>query len=192
MATAGPNYPGTQADDAAVGTQTWSNPSRIVSSNNQYATASFSKSGAGGSGYTHYLKATNFGFTLPAGATIGGIAVEIERKSNYNSSPAQSFDHVVSLIVGGAVTGNNKAATSTAWGTSDATITYGGSSDKWGLSPGAADINASDFGVAFEVRINSGGGINVTASVDMIRVTVTYTEAAATYKQSRSLLGVGW
>lgn len=30
---------------------------------------------------SHYLKATNFGFTIPVGATINGILVEIERKA---------------------------------------------------------------------------------------------------------------
>lgn len=30
---------------------------------------------------SHYLKATNFGFTIPAGATINGILVEVERKN---------------------------------------------------------------------------------------------------------------
>lgn len=54
--------PGTLADDAAVGTVAWSNPSNAASSNDSYATAS----GAGGT--THYLKATNFGFAIPAGA----------------------------------------------------------------------------------------------------------------------------
>ena len=29
-------------------------------------------------GYSHYLKATNFGFTIPSGATIDGIVVEVE------------------------------------------------------------------------------------------------------------------
>ena len=30
---------------------------------------------------THYLKASNFGFSIPAGATIDGILVEIERRN---------------------------------------------------------------------------------------------------------------
>jgi len=29
-------------------------------------------------GYSYYLKATNFGFTIPSGATIDGIVVEVE------------------------------------------------------------------------------------------------------------------
>ncbi len=75
--TAGPTSPGTGADDAAIGTRTWSNPGNITSSNNTYATAT---SSGGGNSTTHYLKATNFGFSIPSGATIDGITVGIERK----------------------------------------------------------------------------------------------------------------
>ena len=36
---------------------------------------------------THYLKATNFGFSIPEGAIIDGIIVEIERKYHFVSGP---------------------------------------------------------------------------------------------------------
>ena len=32
---------------------------------------------------SHYLKATNFGFSIPSGATIDGIVVEIERSTDW-------------------------------------------------------------------------------------------------------------
>jgi hypothetical protein len=98
---------------------------------------------------------------------------------------------VVSLIIGGSVSGDNKAATSTKWPTTEADASYGGSADKWGLTPSAAQINASNFGVALSVK--NFGATGATASVDCIEVTVTYTEAAGgTFKQARTLLGVGW
>lgn len=74
--TLGPNGTGTGADDASVGTITWSNPGNITASDNTYAT---NLTGCITS-VSHYLKATNFGFSVPAGATITGITVEIERK----------------------------------------------------------------------------------------------------------------
>lgn len=51
-----------------------------------------------GAAYSHYLKATNFGFSIPAGATINGILVEIEKKEIYDGglreySPAL-VDHI--------------------------------------------------------------------------------------------------
>lgn len=41
---------------------------------------------------SHYLKATNFGFSIPVGATINGILVEIEKKSAY------SFGHMMAYV----------------------------------------------------------------------------------------------
>lgn len=72
--TVGPNSPTGGADDSSVGTITWSNPTRIVSSNDSYATA-----GLDDNQISHYLKATNFGFSIPSGAVINGITAEIEK-----------------------------------------------------------------------------------------------------------------
>lgn len=40
----------------------------------------------GGDVFTHYLKATNYGFSIPAGATITGIKVEHERLKEASGS----------------------------------------------------------------------------------------------------------
>lgn len=141
-ATVGPNSPGTMADDATVGTVTWTSPDNAKVSDDLKAIASLNcgsasvtensikiiKTGSiignekstgatiptsdtyisyGGSAdlwgtswtttdinasdfgvvfsanettnVSHYLKATNFGFVVPAGSTIDGILVEIEQ-----------------------------------------------------------------------------------------------------------------
>lgn len=148
MASQGPLYAGTVADDATIGTTPWSNPTNAQgAADGVFATASFlsnvvtdirdnsikivqggtiggtdQSAGAlwsltlayvsfgsssnlwgltwqpadinlstfgvamacqftkGVPRITHYLKATNFGFTIPAGATINGILVEQDRK----------------------------------------------------------------------------------------------------------------
>lgn len=46
-----------------------------------------------GSVITHYLKATNFGFTIPTGAIINGVVVEVERYNNALSSIG-NIDHI--------------------------------------------------------------------------------------------------
>ena len=69
--------PGTTADDSAVGTIVWTNPNNSKVSDNVYAIVTNANCGIPTS---HYLKATNFGFSIPAGATINGIVVEIEKK----------------------------------------------------------------------------------------------------------------
>jgi hypothetical protein len=80
----------------------------------------------------------------------------------------------VQLIKGGAISGNNKADTVTTYGTSDATITYGGDGDLWGLSLTAADVNASNFGVNFRCQ-HVALAVTKNAQVDQIRVQVFYT-----------------
>lgn len=65
--------PSTIADDSAVGTITWGSTANAASSNDNYATAAV--------GTSHYLKVTNFGFNLPATATVTGVTVYIERSA---------------------------------------------------------------------------------------------------------------
>lgn len=169
MAVIGPNNPGTAVDDASIGTLTWSTPSNIVSSNNVYATFSTNISNN-----SHYLKATNFGFTVPSGATINGITVEIERKASHSLSTRRINDSIVQLVVGGVVSGNNYAV-GTNWPTTEAYFTYGGSANLWGLSLTDTDINSSTFGVVLSVTTTASGKTIVTPSVDHIRISVTYT-----------------
>ena len=168
MATAGPNAPGTMADDAAVGGGVWATVDNAKVNDTSYATNS------GGIPDTHYLKATAFGFAIPAGATINGIQVGITRKANDSSKFAYADDNIVKLVQGGAVVGNSKASAGTKWPTADGTVTYGTTSDLWGATWTDSQINASNFGVVLSANTNS-----VTASVNFISVTITYTAGGA-------------
>lgn len=114
------------------------------------------------------LKATNFGFAIPAGATIDGIVVAIERSKNLGSI----VDGRVSLIKGGTVQSTDKADTVTDYGTTDATASYGSSTDLWGSAWTDSDINSSSFGLAFSGAYNGSGG---RPRVDLIQITVHYT-----------------
>ncbi len=76
-ASTGPNHPGTAANDNSVGTQAWSNLTNSFSQNNLYADATVTKANP----TTQYLKLTNFSFSIPTGAVIDGIRVEIDRYS---------------------------------------------------------------------------------------------------------------
>jgi len=44
--------------------------------------------------YSHYLKASNFSFSVPMGATIDGIEVEIERKFTWTFDQNADVDHI--------------------------------------------------------------------------------------------------
>jgi hypothetical protein len=132
-------------------------------------------------GQTDILQCVNFGFTIPSGATIDGITVEIQRKS----SGTQTSDFLVQLYKGGTLVGSDKAS-ATAYTTSLVTASYGGASDLWGTTWTYSDINGSTFGVALQCQY--GGASTRTASVDFIRVTVDYTESGggSTYNEEGS------
>ena len=167
MATAGPNAPGTMADDNAIGTSAWTNPDNAKVNDSSYATNS------AGTGQTHYLKATGFGFAIPSGATINGIEVGIIRKAQDSSKFAFATDSVLKLVKGGTVIGNDKANTAAKWPTSDGAVTYGTPSDLWGGTWADTDINASNFGVVLSAQ-----NLTTVTSVNFISVTVTYTAGA--------------
>lgn len=160
MASQGPLTVGTGADDAGIGTLAWNSPGNITASDSSYATAS----PGGASATTHYLKGTNCGFSIPAGATINGILVEINRHGS-GSTAVQDNSVILTLA-----SSQDKAAGGN-WPTSDTRASYGGSSDLWGTSPTPTDINASTFGAKISATVASAQ----TALVNDIQITVTYT-----------------
>lgn len=160
---------GTGANNADAGTIAWTNPGNIVSSNDTRATSTIASGET-----TQYLHATNFGFSIPSGATIDGIVVSIER-SNLNFDTL--VDTSVNIIKGGTRGSTNKAS-GTSWPSSDTAASYGtGTTDLWGETWTDTDINASTFGVALRAQNNGGMGPDDDARVDFIEITVYYTES---------------
>ena len=181
MASEGPNSAGTGADDASTGTLVWGNPGNITTSNDVRAiTSTFAVSRA-----THYLKATNFSFSIPAGATIDGIVAEFERRRTIGPVSTNN----VKIVKAGSIGAQNKSA-GASWTTTDTYFSYGSSSDLWGETWTAAQINASNFGVVISAQLNDPMGFGVTAEVDHIRITVYYTEATGTNMQIN--IGDAW
>lgn len=166
----GAKFPSTAANDATVGTVDWASISNIEADDGVVASISGLSSG----GASHYAVATNFGFSIPAGATINGIQVTVKKARN---SSGTVVDNSVKLVKGGVISGNDKADTSTNWSATLTNTTYGSASDLWGLSFTAADINASNFGVAFS-GTESVAGPNPQQKIDAISITVTYTPVA--------------
>jgi hypothetical protein len=169
---AGPNSPATLVDDATVGTRAWSNPTNAASSDNTYATVA--GDGSGDTLQSHYLKATNFGFSIPGGATISGIVVEVEAKDD---GLATNKINIVRLVKANAIQPTSRASDSpAALTTTDTYKVYGSSSQLWGQTWTDADINASTFGVVVAAQLDFlGSGVVSTVSIDHIRITVYYT-----------------
>jgi peptidoglycan/xylan/chitin deacetylase (PgdA/CDA1 family) len=166
--TVGPINAGTGSSVSGVGTISWSNPGNItITTGNKYATVDVSHGST-----TRYLEGTNYGFSIPDGATISGIKVAIQRKSDSFSS-SNINDSTVKLVKGGDVVGSNKASSSD-WSNSFAVANYGGASDLWGTTWTPAEINDSGFGVALSVY-NQSSHSTRTAEVNYMQITVYYT-----------------
>lgn len=159
-------FTGTGANDSAVGTEAWSNPTRITSTNLSFASAT----GFFGTSYSNYLKATNFGFSIPTGATIEGIEATIRRIGVETIS-----DERVRIIKSNGSIGTTDKSSVGVWSTSATSVTYGGSTELWGETWTAADINSSTFGLALQVEMTAAAVAQ--AGVDSISMKIYYSVA---------------
>lgn len=157
----GPKSPGTVVDDATIGTVAWNNPDNAKTANGVFATDSNVP--------THYLKATNFGFSIPAGAIINGILVEVKNRAGF--SPLVK-DNAIRIVKGGSI-GSTERKSADWWPETLAYVSYGGPSDLWGETWTATDINASTFG--FVISATSIGSAKTIIYVDHIQITIYYT-----------------
>lgn len=180
MPSTGAKLPTVGSTDSSVGLAAWANATRITADDGNSASAASITLGTS----TVLLVGTDFDFAIPAGATINGIEVVIDR----GSTGDRCRDVLISLYLGGVVVGDNKADAATQWPASLAEKTYGGAADAWGAGLTAEDVNDAGFGVAVQCEKNvSGVG---GASVDYLSVTVHYTEASETCAVSCASLGI--
>lgn len=163
MSSSGPLSAVTLADDATVGAIAWTNPSSASANDASYATSILLITQL-----THYLKATNFGFAIPGDATITGILVEIENLSTVNLGTA---DNSVKIVKADGTFGSQEKASATKWPTSEAYMSYGGSTDLWTETWTPANINNVNFGVG----VSANAVLASTAEIDHIRITVSWT-----------------
>jgi hypothetical protein len=171
MAEQGPLFCGTGANFDDGGTTAWSDPTNIEGDTTATAaTCSISSNG----GTSHRLRCSNFGFSIPAGASIDGVLVEVEQQSANNSR--QRWNSVL-LLVAGSETGDDRSDASNIQN-SKLFKDFGSSSDGWNASLTRAQVNATGFGVSLKIDRNS---VNTTTtSFFRCRITVTYTEGAQT------------
>jgi hypothetical protein len=158
--------PGTVADDSSTGTLTWSNVGNAKSSDGFYATAEATKSTA----TAHYLKATNFGFSVPGGETILGVQASIER-SESTAGSGEVNDVRIRIVKAGSIKSAGDKSTGAKWPTVDTVFPFGGEGDFWGNTWTTSDINSGGFGVAISPVVKSISGTR-KALVDEIEMTV--------------------
>ncbi|MEI6815237.1 MAG: T9SS type A sorting domain-containing protein [Bacteroidota bacterium] len=156
---------------------TWVNAVNVEHNDNLYATATLlpfdSCSNHGDCYFTKDFYSTDYGFHIPASATIVGIEVTIVKKSGV---PNSIIDSVVKLLKNNLQVGVNFASTEY-YNINDSVYYYGGPTDLWGASWTPADINNSLFGVAFK-PINK-SLIRQSVSLNWIGIKVYYSIATA-------------
>jgi hypothetical protein len=110
---------------------------------------------------------------LPAFSIVAGVRVDVSRKP---SGTVDEFkDEAARLLVGSTPSGDNKKNPSF-WPAGYQSVTYGGSSDLWGLALDAATVNGTGFGFAFRAH-NYYAGAD-TAWVQSVQMTVTYADGS--------------
>jgi len=156
----GPTLCGTGTDVASTGfSVAWANPGNITAADNAYATATVT-TGQG----THFLTASNFGFSVPVANSVVGFLVQI--KGFQTSATAQNIQVSLSKNTGTATVGNYQTGVLP---TSNGTTSVGGQGDLWGTSWTPTEINAATFSVLIFANTNDPV---TTVSIDSVQVTV--------------------
>jgi hypothetical protein len=159
----------------------WINTSNVSSLDNQYCSTTlkpFSSCYQDQCYWSRYLDCHNFGFTIPDGAAIKGIQLDVTRNCSINGAVK---DFEVSLRKNNLPAGSNLAAQDF-WITQNKTKTYGGTTELWGLSWSALEIDSAQFGVFIKVKNSSSS--TPTVNIDEVSITVTYELATGIYEQT--------
>ena len=174
-AASGPNNPGTVSQGVTAfkdWTVTGTLLTDIQSSNNVYARV-VGFTGADIS--SEELTISNFGFALTPGVTILGIKFEIERSTTNTAGSAGALvQHYIMKngAAGGGLVGVDLKEETIVGNTAEAYVTFGSSTDLWGNTWGAADINAANFGLL--MQLDNGGTGSFDYNLDHVRCTVYY------------------
>jgi len=166
--SSGPNNLSIAVDDADIGTESWNDPENVTASDDLKAAVDVNDFEI-----SHYIKATDFGFSIPSDAIIEGVVVEIERRVSSNVSGSIVKDASVKLVKEGVIAGEERA-TGTSYTNKDINESHGSSTDLWGLVLSPADINDEDFGAAVAVTKSNSNGTDREARIDNIRITIHY------------------
>ena len=166
--------PGTTANQGS-GSYTWSNTDNVKVSDDNDATIS-----GHGIGYTSdELLVTNFGFSIPDNATIIGVEVRAESRTDTNKPGGNGirfFNYYGSvggffLFYNGSNIGD-KYSNGIYFTTVETQLSAGGSTSMWGYAITPAIVNHSTFGFSGKVTWNMFG--SGTAELDNMQMKIYY------------------
>ena len=152
--------------DTSIGSQNWNSLENLFSPSS-YSTTSLEFT----NNRSYYIVGKGFGFSIPTGATINGIVVTLEARSFFG----EARDYSVKIVKNNIITGTNKYILGSLSIALFANRTYGGSTDLWGETWTAADINSSNFGIAYSVESTYITKATIPVDVRNLRITVHYT-----------------
>ena len=156
--------------DTSVGSTTWSSLANLFSATLNSFTTSNSNT------RSYYIVGQGFGFSIPTGATINGIVVTLQVTSNDITSSGNPREYSVKIIKNNTITGTDKSTLATIPMSGPfEDRTYGSSTDLWGETWTAADINNSNFGIAYSAELSTFPKGTISIFVQNLRITVYYT-----------------
>ena len=162
-------------DSSSGGTKDWTDGTLANASANDGTTLNSSPEGSSGGNFITYYYRAPIGdvSSIPAGSTINGIEVEIE-KSKLATTVTDEFVRLYKAGTG--FVGDNKADTSTNYAhfPSFTIANYGGAIDLWGTTWTRDEVvNDLEVGIACDID-GAIGGFNPDIGIDYIEVTVHY------------------
>jgi hypothetical protein len=151
------------------------------------------------------LRAANFSFGVPAGATIDGVEYRITRNVSISSGSATCVEQVLQLVTAQNATaasragdrvGSNKAS-ATAWPSTNTpttftAATYGGAADKWGATLTDTIVNSAAFGVDLSVYVSAGASSTAAATLVEMRVHYTASGGGLSSGKIKTWNGSAW
>ena len=156
--------------NTSVGSTTWTGLANLFSATLNSFTTSNSNT------RSYYIVGQGFGFSIPTGAKINGIVVTLQVNSNDITSSGNPREYSVKIIKNNTITGTDKSTLATIPMYGDyVNRTYGSSTDLWGETWTAADINNSNFGIAYSAELSTFPKGTISINVRNLRITVHYT-----------------
>jgi hypothetical protein len=158
--------------NSSVGNVDWFDPNFITVSDGNDAVVEFDPTHQ----FSRYLISNAHGFTIPEGAVITGILVEIQKFQDIGGGDDYCADSIIRLIQNDVVQGNADRASAAHYPDVPTYVSHGGVSDLWGNTWTPEIINGDGFGVAIQARgVQVTSTLDAIAHIDHVRITVYYT-----------------
>lgn len=152
------------AADRGAGDASWTSLANIYDGND----ASYASCAPAANDYSNRVEGNTFGASIPSGATVDGIEVSFRASASGNGHDLVQ----VQLVIGGVAVGSNLHA-STAWDFAETNLTFGGPTEKWGLTPVDTDLTPANFGFLLQTVDNDSSAETIRLHAMWVRIYYT-------------------